>query len=617
MVRTLAGGVGLVAAVPLTTVLAAASVSPRGPAPPARPAAPAPPDAPPSSPADDDADDARWAPVRLPGRLNRGRSPRRRPRVAPRSRPARTLPGVTPSRRTVLRGTAAAGGLLLARPALAPRGALADAIGPLETYATQRASRLDPALRLAYADMHNHTLFSDGDGDPAAAFGSMRDAGLDVAALTDHATVSKALGPVGSQCTGAPGGCGLAGIDENRWTATAGIADGGDTPDVFTAIRGFEWSSPTLGHVNVWFSADWIDPLTTNGNTTGNGVAQFLDEGFEGQLPSDLTGALDDLVRATPAGDASMAGFYAWLGRQPTGVPGAGADALADGGADGIFGFNHPGREPGRFGNFAFDADLVPRCVSLEMFNRGEDYLFEGTGSTARSPLCECLDAGWRPGLIGVTDEHGTDWGFPEGKGRGGLLVAELTRPGVRSALEARRFSATRETGLRLDATADGVPMGAELPHDSGDVAFALDLDQLPAPGVDAPSLRGRSLVVQVLQTGPVLPTVVATVPFTVTGSTDPGADTVHTFRVPVDRADGGWVVLRVCDPALPADGRAPEGELAQGGRALAYSSPFFLVAEDPAPVVPESPLVAALPLAALAVGGAALAARAVVTPAH
>ena len=52
-----------------------------------------------------------------------------------------------------------------------------------------RRSRLEPAdapLTLVVADLHNHSLNSDGRGDPERAFELMRAAGLDVAALTDH-----------------------------------------------------------------------------------------------------------------------------------------------------------------------------------------------------------------------------------------------------------------------------------------------------------------------------------------------------------------------------------------------------------------------------------------------
>ena len=55
-----------------------------------------------------------------------------------------------------------------------------------------RRSRLEPAGPfLVIADLHNHTVLSDGRGDPEAAFQQMRHAGLDVAALTDHASIPR------------------------------------------------------------------------------------------------------------------------------------------------------------------------------------------------------------------------------------------------------------------------------------------------------------------------------------------------------------------------------------------------------------------------------------------
>ncbi|MGH3334293.1 MAG: hypothetical protein ACRDOZ_00625 [Nocardioides sp.] len=105
------------------------------------------------------------------------------------SRPSAPL-----SRRTAL--SAAGAGLLIAgltsrhTPAIAYTGSV-PAVG------AARVSRITAGTTLVHADMHNHTLLSDGDGDPALAFDSMRSAGLDVAALTDHATYSEnALGDV-------------------------------------------------------------------------------------------------------------------------------------------------------------------------------------------------------------------------------------------------------------------------------------------------------------------------------------------------------------------------------------------------------------------------------------
>ena len=278
--------------------------------------------------------------------------------------------------------------------------------------------------------MHNHTAMSDGDGDPDLAFASMRDAGLDVAALTDHATLLS-----------------IKGLSSEEWDRTGQLADAANDPGAYTAIRGFEWSHPLHGHANVWFTDEWVD----------------------------LGGA------------GSPGSLYSWLQDR---------DAVAS--------FNHPGRESGMFDNFSFSAGVLEKMVGLEMFNRGDDYLFDGWSKTGRSPLVACLNVGWRTGLTGVTDEHGTDWGFPEGKGRSGLWVNENTRAGVFEAMRARRFFATRVSGLRLDAVANGVQMGGTLGLASGDVQFSgrprpwprvggqAPQHPGPAPGFGCPGCRGR-----------------------------------------------------------------------------------------------------------------------------
>ena len=43
-----------------------------------------------------------------------------------------------------------------------------------------------------------------------------------------------------------------------------------------------------------------------------------------------------------------------------------------------------------------------------------------------------------------------------------------------------------------------------------------------------------------------------------------------------LDVAEGRWAVLRVSDPDMPADPRAPAAYRGFGG-AVAYASPFFL----------------------------------------
>ena len=465
------------------------------------------------------------------------------------------------SRRELLTRSSAAGALLLA-PALTRRGGLLDL--PLGTSTTPGAARTSPllsGLKLVHADLHNHSLHSDGDGDPALAFASMRDHGLDVAALTDHATVSKGLPQ--SLCQGSSDCQGLLGIDEASWARTGELAQQAYDEGSFVAIRGFEWSSPTLGHVNVWFSDTWTDPLHTGGLGTGEGAGQFAHDELryeDWEIPQELAMAINDATSRHGA-NAGMRLFYEWLNADP-------ARPVLGGGADGLAGFNHPGREVGRFGYFAFDPAMRDRIVSLEVFNRKEDYLFEGTDSGLESPIVQCLDAGWRPGLLGVTDEHGTDWGGDAGKGRGGLWVTDLSREAVREAMQARRFFATNTAGLRLAVLARSrthqVAMGSTLPHDGGPVVFQVDVDR----GAD---WEGKELDLQVLTTGRPLPTIAHRQRITVRPDGAP-----HTVTVDLDPAEAPYAIVRLTDPAEPADGRAPEA-FAALGKAVAYASPFYL----------------------------------------
>lgn len=377
-----------------------------------------------------------------------------------------------------------------------------------------------PAEFLLHADLHNHTLLSDGDGRPDDAFASMRRAGLDVAAITDHAF---------GACD--PGNS----IDEADWRLLGTLADDADEHGRFVAIRGFEWSSPSLGHMNVWGSQGWVDPLP---------------------LVADGVGA--DLA-VTDVGTRAVTAFHDWLAGHPAATTSQGELPLV--------GFNHPGREPDRFGTFHFDLRLVRNLVAFEMFNRDDDYLFEGVDAGRTSPLVECLDAGWRPGLAGVTDEHRARWGFASDLGRTGLWATERSRSGVREALLARRMFATRERGLRADAVADGVPMGGRLVPGGDDIALTVDLD--------GPSVRDRSLRLQCLSSGRPLPTVVLEFDFTADGGT-------VDFSVPADRLTGSWLLLRVTDPARPADPRAaPHPAYAPAGRTVVYLSPFYLDRSD------------------------------------
>ncbi|MGF1664300.1 MAG: hypothetical protein ACFCVG_17855 [Kineosporiaceae bacterium] len=412
-------------------------------------------------------------------------------------------------------------------------------------------ARRGPALRgpatagtvLLHADLHNHSDLSDGFGRAEDAFASMRDAGLDAAALTDHTGLGDAAGVLDERLVAelrrvsADAGMPASLMDGGGWERAARLADRAEDPGAFAAVRGFEWTTPHLGHVNVWFSPDWT-PVVDVAPATGIRTLQD------------------------------------WIARA----------AAAPGGDDLLAGFNHPGREPLRFGRFARDPRLVQRFVSLEMFNRDLDYLFEGWARGERPPLLDCLDAGWWPGLLGVSDEHTPHWGFQPGRGRAGLWVREWSRAGVREALAARRFFATREPGLRVDVVAawsagarepgpaelaarpDAVRMGGRLaaaraPRADRVVDLAVDVD-------GGPTWEGREVTVQVMTTGDRSPDVLAlcTVPV--------GAPV--TVRVPAAAGRVPWLVVRVADPDVPNERPGPDGHPANR-RALAYASPVRL----------------------------------------
>jgi putative cell wall-binding protein len=509
---------------------------------------------------------------------------------------------MTLTRRSLLRASAlTTGALVVARPL----GVLGQPLGTEDAQGTSRASRLFPGQRLVHADMHNHTIFSDAQPDATAelAYQTMEEGGMDAAALTDHSSLSWAPGGVPSEfpcppdSTGAVGeGCrSVFGLSNEEWTQTLELAQRFTvTPEQaladpslreYLGIRGFEWSSPTLGHVNVWFTQEYIDPLHTGGLSTGIQAADLLHEGSAGD-PTPLSGLLETLIRESgeTLGTAGMAGFQQWL-TQPPDTP------VIGGGADGIAGFNHPGREAERFGEFAFEPALRDRMVSLELLNRREDYLFRLLEVNRRSAMVECLAKGWRPGILGVSDEHDPikRKDSDVGKGRSGIWVGDLSAAGIQEGMLQRRFFACRVKGLRIDAAADGVRMGQAFSHPGGRLLVQLDI----ATGTEH---SGRRLNVHVMGApvdGGLLPEILHEE--LVTLPTD-----VVEFHVDVDPERHPWVSLRISEPDLvegdelgfAPDGRAAGTPFEPLGAAWAYTAPWYLDPEaPPAPPSRRAPL--------------------------
>lgn len=443
------------------------------------------------------------------------------------------------TRRDFIKAGAATGAaLLVARPS-----SVFGATG-VQAFPTSRTSRLFPGGGFViHSDLHNHTLLSDGATSPQQAFDLMRSVKLDAAALTDHAVLGKVMGHA---CGSGP--CTFfVGINDASWEEMRRVADANHADGSFVAMRGFEWTTGTIGHVNVWFSEEWTDSMVTLAQSP-KGIKALLNilPGPGPALSSQVAPVLDELPES-----ATMSLFYEWLRSEP-------GRAVLGGGSDALAGFNHP-NEYGNFESFRFVPELVDRIVSCEALNMDRDFLFWNVDQGEPSPINACLDAGWRVGLLGVSDEHFDKWG--QNRARGGLWVDELSRAGVRRAMEARGMFATFEPGMRLDAAANGVRMGQTLTHTSGPVTFQLDLD-------GGPELYGRTLRVQLLRRGDGLPTIVHEQDVVLPAP-------VIEFTLPIDVEDGRWAFLRITDTAQPADAGTPANYQA-AGRAIAYASPFF-----------------------------------------
>ena len=459
-------------------------------------------------------------------------------------------------RRTFLKAVALATG-----GAAAPR-ALAGTLGGLTgTTGAGRRSRLDRSgsLRLVHTDLHNHSFISgDADGDPHKALAGLRDAGIDVACMTEHAVSGKDHGQY--DCSEwQNGGCRfIEGINEDDWQQMAKIADAAYDPGRFVSFRGFEFSTPTVGHINVWFGNDFTDPLHEGALVTPREVSEMW-RVFPPTKP-----VADQFQKAPDT--ATIVPFYDWLSSAPGSAPlGGGADAIAS--------FNHPGYF-GNFESFVFHQAAAKHLFLMEAFNsityqqderhghNATDYFWYGRDRGLPQPFNACFNAGWRVGFTGVSDEHSGNYG-QVGKGRGGLYVDRVTRAGVRRGIMSRRSFGTREAGLRLDATADHVPMGSELPHPRKPVKIRLDIDR-------GPDWVGKRLYVQVIGPGRNGPTLLEVVPIRVPSAHQPVVSFTTTPR-------GDWMFLRVTDPDRPCDplGEAPFEDSTYGG-ACAYASPWF-----------------------------------------
>jgi hypothetical protein len=377
--------------------------------------------------------------------------------------------------------------------------------------------------------------------------------------MTEHAVSGKDHGQY--DCSKwQNGGCRfIEGINEDDWATMAKIADEAYEPGRFVSFRGFEYSTPTIGHINVWFGSDFTDPMHEGALVTPREIAEMW------RVIPPTKPVAEQFEHAPDT--ATILPFYDWLSSEPGSLP-------SGGGADAIASFNHPGYF-GNFESFVYHAGASKRLFLMETFNsvtyvqnesdghNATDYFWYGRDRGLPQPFNACFNAGWKVGFTGVSDEHSGHYG-QAGKGRGGLYVSRLTRAGVRRAIMSRRSFGTREVGLRVDATANGVPMGSEL-HASADrpLNIKLDIDR-------GPDWVGKKLYVQVIGPGKDDPTLLDAFAIRVPSRHQP----VVSFTA---KPRGDWMFLRITDPSRKCDplGKAPFEDATYGG-ACAYASPWF-----------------------------------------
>ncbi len=240
-----------------------------------------------------------------------------------------------------------------------------------------------PGGMFAYwGDLQSHSTVSDGSGPPRLAFATARSAGLDFFALTDH---DNSLSPA-------------------EWDELDRAATEATVNHAFIALRGFEYTNSSKGHIAVFSTRDWVSH--------------------------------DD-----PAYD-TLPEFYAWLGSQ--------ADAIAQ--------FNHPDfTSGGDFDNFAFDAAAADRIVLQEIGNNAN-----GVYRQFESQFISSLKRHWLVAPANNSDNHDLNWGS-DSSHRVGILAPALTPTDVLDALRARRTFATEDSDLAIALQANGAWMGSTI----------------------------------------------------------------------------------------------------------------------------------------------------------
>lgn len=262
--------------------------------------------------------------------------------------------------------------------------------------------------RVLWADLQNHSGFSDGTGEPEDLLIYARDvAALDAVALTDHDH------------------WGFLFLDRHpeRWRATRELVRAFHAPGRFVPLLGFEWTSWVYGHRHVvYFGGD-------------GEVISSLDPATE--TPQGLWRALAG-QRALTFAHHSAGGPIATDWTTPP----------------------DPELEP------------LTEIVSVHGSSEAADAPGPIYAAVAGNWVRDALARGYRLGFVGSSDGHDGHPGLghlasPSG-GLAAILAEDLSREAIYAALKARRVYATNGPRIVLRAVLGGYPMGAEIPVSGG-----------------------------------------------------------------------------------------------------------------------------------------------------
>jgi hypothetical protein len=257
--------------------------------------------------------------------------------------------------------------------------------------------------RVYWGDIHGHTALSDGTGHPDDYYRYARDAaGLDVAAVTDHAEL------------------GFRPLRGEPWSVIQESAISYNEPGRFVTLLGYEWTNWTYGHRNVYFPGDTasifsaVDP----GTTTPEGLWQTIAPWGAVTIPHHVGGGpvAIDWTSISPLRMEPLVEIYSVHGNcEFYGCPGMIYSA--------------------REGHFVQDA--LSQGRRLGIIASGDGHI----GHPGR----------WTP------DNH---------QGLVAFQARELTRGAIWECLTERRVYGTTGARILLQFTLNGYPMGSEIPDD-------------------------------------------------------------------------------------------------------------------------------------------------------